>query len=82
MQPVPAYGRRQRASRRNEPERISGYTRLRRSGVGHAVLMSAIPKNAWGWVKALLHSVYDQPDADAVHAQFDMPAGSARRVQW
>ena len=23
------------------------------------------------WVKALLHSVYDQPDADAVHAQFD-----------
>ena len=46
------------------------------------MLMSAIPKNAWGWVKALLHSVYDQPDADAVHAQFDMPAGSARRVQW
>ena len=33
--------------------------------------MSATPKNAWGWVKALLHSVYDQPDADAVHAQFD-----------
>ncbi|MEI2828037.1 MAG: transposase [Dermatophilaceae bacterium] len=25
----------------------------------------------WGWVKALLHSVYDQPDAEAVHAQFD-----------
>jgi putative transposase len=36
-----------------------------------AALMSATPKNAWGWVKALLHSVYDQPDADAVHAQFD-----------
>ena len=36
-----------------------------------ANLMSATPKNAWGWVKALLHSVYDQPDADAVHAQFD-----------
>ena len=33
--------------------------------------MSATPKNAWGWVKALLHSVYDQPDAEAVHAQFD-----------
>src|SRR5215212_6025882 len=31
-----------------------------------ANLMSATPKNAWGWVKALLHSVYDQPDADAV----------------
>jgi putative transposase len=36
-----------------------------------ANLMSATPKAAWGWVKALLHSVYDQPDADAVHAQFD-----------
>jgi putative transposase len=33
--------------------------------------MSATPKSSWGWVKALLHSVYDQPDADAVHAQFD-----------
>ncbi|HET6918611.1 MAG TPA: transposase, partial [Jiangellaceae bacterium] len=36
-----------------------------------ANLMSATPKNAWGWVKALLHSVYDQPDAEAVHTQFD-----------
>jgi transposase-like protein len=36
-----------------------------------ANLMSITPKNSWGWVKALLHSVYDQPDADAVHAQFD-----------
>ena len=24
-----------------------------------------------GWVKALLHSVYDQPDAASVHSQFD-----------
>jgi len=36
-----------------------------------ANLMAATPKSGWGWVKALLHSVYDQPDADAVHAQFD-----------
>jgi putative transposase len=36
-----------------------------------ANLMSATPKAAWGWVKALLHSVYDQPDATAVHAQYD-----------
>jgi len=36
-----------------------------------ANLMSATPKSSWGWVKALLHSVYDQPDADAVHAQYD-----------
>ena len=33
--------------------------------------MSATPKASWPWVKTLLHSVYDQPDADAVHAQFD-----------
>jgi transposase-like protein len=36
-----------------------------------ANLMSITPKSSWGWVKALLHSVYDQPDAAAVHAQFD-----------
>ena len=33
--------------------------------------MQVTPKSSWGWVKALLHSVYDQPDADAVQAQFD-----------
>ena len=36
-----------------------------------ANLMSTCPKSAWTGVKALLHSVYDQPDAQAVHAQFD-----------
>jgi len=36
-----------------------------------ANLMSITPKASWPWVKALLHSVYDQPDAEAVHAQFD-----------
>src|SRR5215471_15978136 len=35
-----------------------------------ANLMSVTPKSAWGWVRALLHSVYDQPDAQSVHAQF------------
>jgi transposase-like protein len=34
-------------------------------------LMSVTPKSSWPWVKALLHSVYDQPDATAVHDQFD-----------
>ena len=33
--------------------------------------MGVCPKSAWGAVKALLHSVYDQPDAKAVHAQWD-----------
>jgi transposase-like protein len=36
-----------------------------------ANLMSVTPKASWPWVKTLLHSVYDQPDADAVHDQFD-----------
>ena len=36
-----------------------------------ANLMSVCPKASWPGVKTLLHSVYDQPDADAVHAQFD-----------
>ncbi|MEW1960822.1 IS256 family transposase [Kineococcus sp. NPDC059986] len=36
-----------------------------------ANLMAVTPKTSWPWVKTLLHSVYDQPDADSVHAQFD-----------
>jgi putative transposase len=36
-----------------------------------ANLMSVTPKSAWPAVKTMLHSVYDQPDAEAVHAQFD-----------
>jgi putative transposase len=36
-----------------------------------ANLMSVCPKSLWPAVKAMLHSVYDQPDAAAVHAQFD-----------
>jgi putative transposase len=36
-----------------------------------ANLMSVCPKASWPAVKAMLHSVYDQPEADLVHAQFD-----------
>jgi len=36
-----------------------------------ANLMSACPKSSWPAVKAMLHSVYDQPDAASVHAQYD-----------
>jgi putative transposase len=36
-----------------------------------ANLMSITPKASWPWVKTLLHSVYDQPDTQAVHEQFD-----------
>ncbi len=36
-----------------------------------ANLMSVTPKSMWPAVKAMLHSVYDQPDKDAVQAQFD-----------
>jgi transposase-like protein len=43
-----------------------------------ANLMSMTPKSSWPWVKALLHSVYDQPDAASVHAQFDRILDSLR----
>ena len=36
-----------------------------------ANLMSVTPKASWPWVKTMLHSVYDQPDAPSVHAQYD-----------
>ncbi|MEA2274870.1 MAG: putative transposase, partial [Solirubrobacteraceae bacterium] len=36
-----------------------------------ANLMAATPKASWPWVRALLHSVYDQPDVASVHARFD-----------
>jgi putative transposase len=36
-----------------------------------ANLMSTCPKSSWPAVRAMLHSVYDQPDPAAVHAQFD-----------
>ena len=36
-----------------------------------ANLMSVTPKSMWPAVRAMLHSVYDQPDAQAVDAQFD-----------
>jgi len=36
-----------------------------------ANLMSQTPKHAWGWVKAMLHSVYEQSEPDLVHAQFE-----------
>lgn len=36
-----------------------------------ANLMAVCPKTMWPAVKAMLHSVYDQPDTAAVNAQFD-----------
>lgn len=36
-----------------------------------ANLMGTCPKSSWPALKTMLHSVYDQPDADSVHAQFD-----------
>ena len=34
-------------------------------------LMAVCPKPAWGGVKAMLHSVCEQVDAEAVHARYD-----------
>ncbi len=36
-----------------------------------ANLIAVTPKSSRTWVKTLLGTVFDQPDADAVHAQFD-----------
>jgi transposase-like protein len=33
--------------------------------------MAATPKASWPWVRGLLHSVYDQPDATSLYAQVD-----------
>ena len=44
-----------------------------------ANLMSLCPKSAWGGVKALLHSVFDQIDAAAVHAQNDKLLGQVEQ---
>jgi hypothetical protein len=33
--------------------------------------MAATPKASWPWARTLLHSVYDQPGAASVHAQYD-----------
>lgn len=38
--------------------------------------MAVTPKASWPWVKTLLHSDYDQPDADSVHAQYDRIIGA------
>jgi len=32
--------------------------------------MSITPKSSWPWVRTLPHSIYDQPDADSVVAQY------------
>jgi putative transposase len=34
-------------------------------------LTSVTPKTSWPWVRTMLHSIYDQPDAKSVNAQFD-----------
>jgi putative transposase len=33
--------------------------------------MAITPKSSWPWVRTLLHSIFDQPDAESVVAQYD-----------
>ena len=35
------------------------------------IWMAITPKASWPWVRTLLHSVFDQPDAESVAAQYD-----------
>ena len=46
-------------------------SRVRHNTHYTANLMSVCPKHAWPAVKAWLHSVFEQADPDAVHAQYD-----------
>ena len=50
---------------------LSGATWRRYRTHYAANLMTVTPKSAWPALKTMLHSVYDQPDAAAVEAQFD-----------
>ncbi len=34
-------------------------------------LMTVTPKSSWPWVRTLLHSIFDQPDAGSVVAQYE-----------
>jgi putative transposase len=43
-------------------------------------LMSVCPQHAWGGVKAMRHSVFDQIDSAAVHAQYDKLLDSVRAL--
>ena len=45
-----------------------------------ANLMATTPKHSWGWVKALLHSVFDQPDRTDVLAFTGFPKEIWRQI--
>jgi transposase-like protein len=34
-------------------------------------LLTKVPRSAQPWIATLVRTIFDQPDADAVHAQFD-----------
>jgi putative transposase len=46
--------------------------------------MSVTPKSSWPWVRTLLHSIFDQPDAESVVAQYDrmLDALSDKLPKW
>jgi hypothetical protein len=39
-------------------------------------LMTTTPNSSWPWVRTLLHSIFDQPDAESVVAQYDLVPGA------
>ena len=38
--------------------------------------MAITPRSSWPWVRTLLHSVFDQPGAESVGAQYDRIIGA------
>ncbi len=52
-----------------------------RCGTHYAANLRAVcPKNAWTWMRALLHSVYEQPDAASVRPVRPRPRGADRQA--
>lgn len=71
---VQGHARHLRCARRTRVGDWRDHARRGLAALAHqyaAHLMSATSKSSWEGVKALLHSIYDQPDAQAVHAHFD-----------
>ena len=68
--------RRPRRPRRGDRRDPAGRELARTTPVS---LMSMTPKSSWPWVRTLLHSVYDQADATAVHEPVRPGPGRAER---
>jgi putative transposase len=52
------------------PSRELTRSHTQRSESARTVLLTRVPKSAQPWLATLIRTIFDQPDADAVRAQF------------